>query len=305
MKSCDSSLKTNRCAIVCTTSTLHLTTAMLAHKVAVVTGAGRGIGLSIAKLLARQGASIVVNDLDAGIAEQAAASVRQDGAEAISVPGSVADDGFGERLAQETSSKFGRADILVNNAGMLWDGMLHTMQDDQWQKVLDVHATAPFRIIRAFAPLLRDAGKQEVLDGTTVQDRSIINVSSTSGLHGNLGQANYALAKAGILGLTKTVAKEWGPFGVRCNAVAFGMVDTRMTQSNDGDDSAADDDAPPQGLPPDVAAMWSSPKMLKMAVPLQRKGTPDEAAGAVLMLASPYASYITGATLECTGGMGI
>jgi 3-oxoacyl-[acyl-carrier protein] reductase len=305
LKSCDSSLKTNRCAIVCTTSTLHLTTAMLAHKVAVVTGAGRGIGLSIAKLLARQGASIVVNDLDAGIAEQAAASVRQDGAEAISVPGSVADDGFGERLAQETSSKFGRADILVNNAGMLWDGMLHTMQDDQWQKVLDVHATAPFRIIRAFAPLLRDAGKQEVLDGTTVQDRSIINVSSTSGLHGNLGQANYALAKAGILGLTKTVAKEWGPFGVRCNAVAFGMVDTRMTQSNDGDDSAADDDAPPQGLPPDVAAMWSSPKMLKMAVPLQRKGTPDEAAGAVLMLASPYASYITGATLECTGGMGI
>ena len=305
LKSCDSSLKTNRCAIVCTTSTLHLTTAMLAHKVAVVTGAGRGIGLSIAKLLARQGASIVVNDLDAGIAEQAAASVRQDGAEAISVPGSVADDGFGERLAQETSSKFGRADILVNNAGMLWDGMLHTMQDDQWQKVLDVHATAPFRIIRAFAPLLRDAGKQEVLDGTTVQDRSIINVSSTSGLHGNLGQANYALAKAGILGLTKTVAKEWGPFGVRCNAVAFGMVDTRMTQSNDGDDSAADDDAPPQGLPPDVAAMWSSPKMLKMAVPLHRKGTPDEAAGAVLMLASPYASYITGATLECTGGMGI
>lgn len=278
---------------------------MLAHKVAVITGAGRGIGLSIAKLLAKQGASIVVNDLDAGIAEQAAASVRQDGAEAISVPGSVADDGFGERLAQETSDKFGRADILVNNAGMLWDGMLHTMQDDQWQKVLDVHATAPFRIIRAFAPLLRDAGKAEVLDGTTVQDRSIINVSSTSGLHGNLGQANYALAKAGVLGLTKTVAKEWGPFGVRCNSVAFGMVDTRMTRSSDGDDSAADDDAPPQGLPPDVAAMWSSPKMLKMAVPLQRKGTPDEAAGAVLMLASPYASYITGATLECTGGMGI
>ena len=130
-------------------------------KVAVVTGAGRGIGLSIAKITGKQGASIVVNDLDAGIAEQAAASVRQDGAEAISVPGSVADDGFGEHLAQETSDKFGRADILVNNAGMLWDGMLHTMNDAQWQKVLDVHATAPFRIIRAFAPLLRDAGKQE------------------------------------------------------------------------------------------------------------------------------------------------
>ena len=172
LKSCDSSLKTNRCAIVCTTSSPELdAAAMLAHKVAVITGAGRGIGLSIAKLLAKQGASIVVNDLDAGIAEQAAASVRQDGAEAISVPGSVADDGFGERLAQETSDKFGRADILVNNAGMLWDGMLHTMQDDQWQKVLDVHATAPFRIIERLHLYYETLGSRRC-SPTTVQDRS-------------------------------------------------------------------------------------------------------------------------------------
>lgn len=278
---------------------------MLAHKVAVVTGAGRGIGLSIAKLLAAQGANVVVNDLDATVAAQAVEQVRACGAEAIAVPGSVADDSFGERIAEETQKAFGRADILVNNAGFLWDGMLHNMGDDQWQKVLDVHATAPFRLIRAFAPLLRDAGKAETLNGEAVQDRCVVNISSTSGLHGNLGQANYAMAKAGVLGLTKTVAKEWGPFGVRCNAVAFGMVDTRMTRSADAENATTDDLLPPQGLPPDVAAAWSSPKMLKLAVPLARKGTPEEAAGAVLMLASPYASYVTGTTLECTGGMGI
>lgn len=278
---------------------------MLAHKVAVVTGAGRGIGLSIAKLLAAQGASVVVNDLDAKVAEQAVEQVRACGGEAVAVAGSVADDGFGERIAEETQKAFGRADILVNNAGFLWDGMLHNMGDDQWQKVLDVHATAPFRLIRAFAPLLRDAGKAETLNREAVQDRCVVNISSTSGLHGNLGQANYAMAKAGVLGLTKTVAREWGPFGVRCNAVAFGMVDTRMTRSSEADDATADDLLPPQGLPPDVAAAWSSPKMLKLAVPLARKGTPEEAAGAVLMLASPYASYVTGTTLECTGGMGI
>ena len=278
---------------------------MLAHKVAVVTGAGRGIGLSIAKLLAAQGANVVVNDLDATVAAQAVEQVRACGAEAIAVPGSVADDSFGERIAEETQKAFGRADILVNNAGFLWDGMLHNMGDDQWQKVLDVHATAPFRLIRAFAPLLRDAGKAETLNGEAMQDRCVVNISSTSGLHGNLGQANYAMAKAGVLGLTKTVAKEWGPFGVRCNAVAFGMVDTRMTRSADAANATTDDLLPPQGLPPDVAAAWSSPKMLKLAVPLARKGTPEEAAGAVLMLASPYASYVTGTTLECTGGMGI
>lgn len=278
---------------------------MLAHKVAVVTGAGRGIGLSIAKLLAAQGANVVVNDLDATVAAQAVEQVRACGAEAIAVPGSVADDSFGERIAEETQKAFGRADILVNNAGFLWDGMLHNMGDDQWQKVLDVHATAPFRLIRAFTPLLRDAGKAETLNGEAVQDRCVVNISSTSGLHGNLGQANYAMAKAGVLGLTKTVAKEWGPFGVRCNAVAFGMVDTRMTRSADAENATTDDLLPPQGLPPDVAAAWSSPKMLKLAVPLARKGTPEEAAGAVLMLASPYASYVTGTTLECTGGMGI
>ena len=278
---------------------------MLAHKVAVVTGAGRGIGLSIAKLLAAQGANVVVNDLDATVAAQAVEQVRACGAEAIAVPGSVADDSFGERIAEETQKAFGRADILVNNAGFLWDGMLHNMGDDQWQKVLDVHATAPFRLIRAFAPLLRDAGKAETLNGEAVQDRCVVNISSTSGLHGNLGQANYAMAKAGVLGLTKTVAKEWGPFGVRCNAVAFGMVDTRMTRSADAENATTDDLLPPQGLPPDVAAAWSSPTMLKLAVPLARKGTPEEAAGAVLMLASPYASYVTGTTLECTGGMGI
>ena len=220
MKSCDSSLKTNRCAIVCTADATDAT-AMLAHKVAVITGAGRGIGLSIAKLLARQGASIVVNDLDAGIAEQAAASVRQDGAEAISVPGSVADDGFGERLAQETSDKFGRADILVNNAGMLWDGMLHTMDDAQWQKVLDVHATAPFRIIRAFAPLLRDAGKQEVPQRSSqprpVHHKRLLHKWTAR----QSGPGELCVGQGRRFGTHENGRQGVGPFGVRCNAVAL------------------------------------------------------------------------------------
>ena len=278
---------------------------MLRGRTAIITGAGRGVGQAAARLFGREGARLVVNDLDAGEAEATAKLVRDEGGEAVVVGGSVVDLALPDKLIGAALESYGGLDVLVNNAGFLYDGMLHKMDDAQFEAILDCHVSAPFRLIRAAAPHMRDAAKAEVEKEGVARDRAIVNVSSTTGLHGAVGQANYAAAKAGILGLTKTVAKEWGPLGVRCNAVAFGMVDTRMTQSNDGDDSAADDDAPPQGLPPDVAAMWSSPKMLKMAVPLQRKGTPDEAAGAVLMLASPYASYITGATLECTGGMGI
>ena len=280
---------------------------MLAGRVAIVTGAGRGIGASVAKVLAAQGASVVVNDLEASVASGVVSEIEATGGTARAFGGSVASAGFAEALMADTVGAYGQLDILVNNAGFLWDGVVHKMTDDQWDAILDVHATAPFRLIRAAAPHMRDAGKAEVLAGEAPRDRCVVNVSSTSGLHGNVGQANYALAKAGVVGLTKTVAKEWGGFGVRCNAVAFGMIDTRMTRG------ASEDDAPvdaggvsiAQGLPDHVAAAWRDPKVLKQIVPLGRVGTTDEAAGAVALLASPLATYVTGHTLECTGGMGI
>ena len=201
---------------------------------------------------------------------------------------------------------YGGLDVIVNNAGFLWDGMLHRMSDQQFAAVLDCHVAAPFRLIRAAAPVMRDAAKSEMERDGRPRDRAIVNVSSTSGLHGAIGQANYAAAKSGVTGLTKTVAKEWGPLGVRCNAVAFGMIDTRMTNAfTDEGTVAVGGEAIPQGLPKHVAAAWTSDEFLRMAVPLARKGEAEEAAAAMAFLASPLSSYITGTTLEVTGGFGI
>ena len=279
---------------------------MLSNKVAVLTGAGRGIGAAAARIFGREGARVVVNDLHDEVADAVAADIRAAGGTAMSIGGSVTEEGFGERLFEATMLEFGTPDILVNNAGFTWDGVIHNMSDKQWQAIIDCHATAPFRLIRAAAPYMRDAAKKELMDLQAPADRCIINVSSTSGLHGNAGQANYALAKMGLVGLTKTVAKEWGPFGIRCNAIAFGMIDTRMTQGRSGGDAIEiDGETVEQGMPDDVATAWRSQKMLKLATPLGRLGTVEEAAGGMLMLACPHSTYITGHTLEVTGGMGI
>ena len=280
---------------------------MLARRVAIVTGSGRGIGLAAARRLAREGARVVVNDLDGSVAEAAASEIRAAGGEAIAIGGSITDDGAPERLVEAAVAEFGVPDILVNNAGFLWDGVLHKMSDKQWAAVLECHLTAPFRLVRAAAPHLRAAAKSEIERDGMPRDRAVVNVSSTSGLHGNVGQANYAAAKAGVVGLTKTIAREWGPLGVRANAVAFGMIDTRMTNAftEDGTVALPDGEAVPQGLPPHVAKMWENEQMLRMTTPLCRKGTAEEAAGGILFLASPMASYVTGHTLEVTGGFGI
>ena len=172
-----------------------------------------------------------MNDLDAGEAEATAKLVRDEGGEAVVVGGSVVDLALPDKLIGAALESYGGLDVLVNNAGFLYDGMLHKMDDAQFEAILDCHVSAPFRLIRAAAPHMRDAAKAEVEKEGVARDRAIVNVSSTTGLHGAVGQANYAAAKAGILGLTKTVAKEWGPLGVRCNAVAFGMIDTRMTNA--------------------------------------------------------------------------
>ncbi len=271
------------------------------NQVVVVTGAGRGIGAATARLFARLGASVVVNDLDAEPAEATAAAITEVGGAALAVPGSVTEDGFPERLLDTAVAHFGKLNVLVNNAGFLWDGMLHTMTDEQWLRIMEIHTFAPFRMIRAAAKHLRAPAKAELEAGRPFsENRVIVNVSSTSGLHGNVGQANYATAKMGVVGLTKTVAKEWGRFGIRCNAVAFGFIDTRMTRPKEtGETVEVAGHEVVQGIPEAARGRAFT------ANPLGRPGTDEEAAGGIVLMASPLAGYVTGHTLEVTGGAGI
>jgi 3-oxoacyl-[acyl-carrier protein] reductase len=275
-------------------------TLLLENQVAILTGAGRGIGAAAARLFAEHGASVVVSDRDEEPARAVAQEIESAGGKAIAVPGDVTDPEFPERLIAKTIETFGSLHILVNNAGYTWDGMLHKMTDRQWQAMLDVHNTAPFRLIRAAAPYMRDAAKKEFAEGLPRRPRCIVNVSSTSGLHGNPGQANYATAKLGIVGLTKTIAKEWGPLGIRCNAVAFGYIETRLTAPKEnGETISVEGEEVQLGIPQMLK------EGLSMFIPLGRGGTPEEAAAAILFLASPLASYVNGHTLEVPGGLGI
>lgn len=274
---------------------------LLEDHVAVVSGAGRGIGAATARLFAQEGAKVVVNDLDEDHAIETAAAIQSAGGEALAIAGSVTDPRFPDELMKRTVDHYGKINVLVNNAGYTWDGMLHKMSDEQWQAMLDIHATAPFRMVRALAPYMREAAKTEIeRSGFPQENRCIINVSSTSGLHGNIGQANYATGKMGIIGLTKTIAKEWGALGIRCNAVAFGLVDTRLTQAKEkGVTITVDEKEVALGVPEKLRNVGAR------VIPLQRAGTPEDAAGGILLMASPHASYVTGHTLEVTGGLGI
>lgn len=273
---------------------------MLEGQVAIITGAGRGIGAATAKLMAAHGASVVVSDLDQGPSEEVASEIRRDGGKAISVHGDVTDPVFPDTVMKAAVDKYGKLHILVNNAGYTWDGVIQKTTDEQWAAIIDVHLGAPFRMIRAAVPYMRESAKAEMASGATPDPRCIINVSSTSGLHGNAGQINYASAKMGVVGMTKTVAKEWGQFNIRCNAVAFGTIETRLIKAKEeGEQINVKGQVIPLGIPQHMR------DMMTMMIPLGRTGTPEEAAGGILLLASPYASYITGHVLEVTGGFGI
>lgn len=271
---------------------------LLENKTAVVTGSGRGIGAATAKLLALHGANVVVTDIDAAPAEETVAAIRAAGGSAIAVPADVTDSGGIEELLGETVNVFGGIDILVNNAGYTWDGMLHKMSDQQWEAMLAIHLTAPFRIIRAAVPYMRDAAKKEKEETGTAKARKIINISSTTGTRGNVGQANYAAGKAGIIGLTKTLSKEWGSFNIQVNAVAFGFIETRLTQADEkGDFTERDGKKIKLGIPDQMR------QMAFMMIPAGRPGTPEEAAGPVLFFASELSNYVSGQVLEVTGGL--
>jgi 3-oxoacyl-[acyl-carrier protein] reductase len=269
---------------------------LLVGKSAIVTGSGRGIGRSIAKLFADHGASVVINDLDAEVAETTAREITDAGGRAVVCDGSVTDAQFPDRLVKTAVDAFGGIDILVNNAGYTWDAVIQNMTDEQWYAMIDVHLTAPFRIIRAATPYMREVAKKEISEGRRVH-RKIINVSSTSGVAGNPGQVNYSAGKMGIVGVTKTMAKEWGRFNINVNAVAYGFIETRLTQAKEKQEKINVGGKEVElGIPEAMRQMAAS------FIPLGRPGTPDEAAGPVLFLASPLADYVTGHILLVTGG---
>ena len=272
-------------------------TRKLDNKVALVSGSGRGIGREIALKLAAEGARVVINDLDATPAQQTVADIIAAGGQAVACVGSVTEAGFAERFVATAIDTYGGLDIIVNNAGYTWDNVVQKMTDEQWEAMLAVHLTAPFRILRAASGFIRDAAKREAEAGKPVH-RKVVNISSTSGVYGNAGQANYAAAKAGINGLTKAMAKEWGRYKVNVNSVAFGLIMTRLTEV-DASADAKIDIAGQQikvGVRPDIL------KNAEATIPLGRGGTPEEAAGAVYLFCIPESDYISGQVLVCGGG---
>jgi 3-oxoacyl-[acyl-carrier protein] reductase len=266
---------------------------VLDGKAAIVTGSARGIGRATAELLAEQGASILINDLDGDVAAEAADEMK---GETATFAGDLTKPGVPEKLIDTAVEAFGKIDIVVNNAGYTWDGPIHKMSDEQFQAMLDIHAVVPFRVLRAAAPHLREPAKKERDEGVEVF-RKVVNISSISGTMGNAGQVNYASGKAGVVGLTKTLAKEWGQFKINVNAVAFGFVETRLTAAKenavtfdkDGTEIAL-------GIPEQMRQMAS------MVIPLGRPATPEEAAGGVFFLCSPWSNYVHGQVLNVTGG---
>jgi 3-oxoacyl-[acyl-carrier protein] reductase len=269
---------------------------LLVGKSAIITGSGRGIGRSIATLFASHGASVVINDIDAEVAERTAKEINEAGGSAIVCAGSVTAVDFPDRLVGAAAEAFGGIDIIVNNAGYTWDSVIQNMTDEQWYAMIDVHLTAPFRIMRAATPYMREVAKKEIAEGRRVH-RKIINVSSTSGVAGNAGQINYSAGKMGIVGMTKTMAKEWGRFNINVNAVAYGFIETRLTQAKEKAEKIEREGKQVElGIPEEMR------QMAVRFIPLGRAGTPDEAAGPVLFLASPLSDYVTGHVVLVTGG---
>ncbi|MEY4295238.1 MAG: hypothetical protein RLY82_926, partial [Pseudomonadota bacterium] len=259
----------------------------LQSKVALVSGSGRGIGREIALKLASDGASVVVNDLDAAPANDTVAEIIAMGGKAVACVGSVTEDGFAERFVATAIDTYQGLDIIVNNAGYTWDNVIQKMDDAQWDAIIDVHLKAPFRILRAASSFIREAARRESDQGLEVF-RKVVNISSTSGVYGNAGQMNYAAAKAGINGLTKALAKEWGRYKVNVNSVAFGLIQTRLTQPLHTGEATID-------IAGKQIKVGVQPKTLQTAeamIPMGRGGTPEEAAGAVYLFCIPESNYV-------------
>ena len=265
-------------------------------KVALITGSGRGIGREIALKLGSEGARVVVNDLDETVANVTVGDLREIGIDAVACVGNVTDPDFGERFVTTAVDTFSGLDIIVNNAGYTWDNVIQKTTDEQWYAMIDVHMTAPFRVLRAAADFIRTYHKAEAAEGQEIF-RKVVNISSLAGVGGNAGQVGYGAAKAGINGVTRVLAKEWGRFKVNVNSVAFGLIRTRLTEAAAGTGSINIEGAEIKvGVNPDVM------QSLEKGIPLGRGGTPAEAAAAVYLFCIPESDYISGQTLVCSGG---
>jgi len=266
----------------------------LKGRTALVTGAGRGIGRSIASQLAAAGASLVVNDLDESAVKETASHL----ATATAISGDVTVPEFPKRLVDAAVESYGGIDIIVNNAGYTWDNVIQKTTDEQFQAMLDIHIAAPFRILRAASGYIRETAKKEIAEGRTVM-RKVVNITSIAGTDGNAGQAGYSSGKAGIIGLTKTMAREWGRYNVNVNAVGFGLIQTRLIQPLSGESASIDI----KGRSIAVGVQSRVLDAIKTTCPLGRLGTTEEAANAVLFFCSHLSDYVTGEVLICSGGL--
>jgi 3-oxoacyl-[acyl-carrier protein] reductase len=270
----------------------------LKGKTALVTGSGRGIGRAIASRLAQSGAAVMINDLDEQALQETECLLKIAGHPNVNhVAGDLTEASFPDKLVQATLDNFGAIDIIVNNAGYSWDSVIQKTTDEQFQAMLEIHLVTPFRILRAASNYIRDTAKAEAAAGKRVM-RKVVNITSIAGTDGNAGQAGYSSGKAGVIGFTRTMAKEWGRYNVNVNAVGFGLIETRLTQALDTQGSGMEMHGHHIRLGVQPAMLES----IKHACPLGRLGTPDEAAGAVLFFCSPLSDYVTGEVLICGGG---
>jgi 3-oxoacyl-[acyl-carrier protein] reductase len=269
----------------------------LEGKTAIVTGSGRGIGRAIAKRLVSAGACVMLNDLDERMLHESKESL-PDPERVDVIAGDLTDPEVPAKVVDATLGSFNALDIIVNNAGYSWDNVIQKTTDEQFQAMLDIHLVTPFRLLRAASSHIREAAKREMAGGQRIM-RKVVNITSISGTDGNPGQAGYSSGKAGVIGLTKTLAKEWGRYNVNVNAVGFGLIETRLVQPLDGEGASIE----MHGHNIRLGVQPTLLESVKSACPLGRLGTPDEAAGAVLFFCSPLSDYVTGEVLICGGGL--